>query len=84
MEANWYFVGNVRTGQCCDVVAASPQAACDSRGWLMGDCLVIRVGNIRRPGFKRPSALTDPETAIATTDRDELQVRTPGRIDPAK
>ena len=83
MEAHWYFVGNARTGQCCDVVAASPQAACDSRGWMLSDCLVIRVGSIRRPGFKRPSALTDPETASASTDPAGAQARIE-RINPGK
>jgi hypothetical protein len=63
MAQYWYLVGNRRTGQCCDVVAASAQAACASRGWVLSDCVVIEVGAICGPDAKRERARQEDPAA---------------------
>jgi len=77
MPECWYFVQNNRTGLSCDVIAASPAAACASRGWQLAECSVIRVTPLP-DYFTRHAADAPADVAVpGRTDRDPAEAATP-------
>ena len=57
---HWYFVVHGRTGQCCDVLASSPEAAGKSRGWAPSDCVVVQIGRVNPKGWHAFMAAESP------------------------
>ena len=60
MPTYWYFVGNRKNGQSCDVLAGTREEACRSRGWMVEDCVVICVGELQTPAAHRSAAVREP------------------------
>ena len=61
MAKFWFVVRSHRTGGCCDVIAASAEAACRSRGWAVDDCTVLQVAQL-------PDYLSDVGTPAPPDD----------------
>ena len=46
MSLYWYFIRNEPFCRSIDIVAPSPEAACGDLCWSMGECVVVRVGEV--------------------------------------
>ncbi len=49
-----YIVGNGRTGDCLEIQARSPRAACECLGWVPSECEVVELRSEPDPTSEAP------------------------------